>query len=143
MDFLQWESVRQFNKETGVSPDDCKFVVLLKNTNSFQVDIDLKKTLKITRKPLKWFIDIFRQYRVRVEYVTLFLPQDLKSLGPIADQQTIGIVSRLFEILYSTSKPTLVATPGCIKNVWFGRNPFSTTSPETFREYILADKKSA
>lgn len=142
MSFLQWESARVFNKETGISPNDCQFVILIQKTNLFQVERDLKKTLKVTRKPLKDFITKFRQHRVRVEYVTLFLPQDLKSLGPIADQQTSGIVSRLFDKIYSVSKPTLVATPGCIKNVWFDRKPFPTMSPETFRDYLFTNKKS-
>lgn len=143
MSLPQWDSVRLFNKETGLSPNDCKFVVLIHKTNSFQVEIDLKKTLKITKRPLKDFIEAFKQHRVRVEYATLFLPADLKTLGPIADQQTCGIVSTLLNKLYCVSKPTLVATPGCIRNVWSGRNPFPTMSFETFRNYIFADKKSS
>ncbi|GFS53160.1 uncharacterized protein TNCV_4516911 [Trichonephila clavipes] len=134
--FPQWESARRLNKQIKVTPDKCQYVVLLHQTNCFNIEKDLRKLLKINHKPLVWFINTFQKHRVRVEYGVLFTQRELSVFGPIAIQLTHDILSKRFETIYGEFKPIFVTLPWCIKILWGGRNPFPTMSIETFRDRI-------
>ncbi|GFT05740.1 uncharacterized protein TNCV_2711061 [Trichonephila clavipes] len=134
--FPQWESARRLNEQIKVTPHTCQYVLLLPQTNCFDIEKDLRKLLKINHKPLVWFINTFQKHQVQVEYGVLFTQRELNVFGPIATQQTHGILSKRFETLYGEFKPTFVALPWCIKKLWRGRNPFPTVSIETFRDRI-------
>ncbi|GFY55247.1 uncharacterized protein TNIN_321921 [Trichonephila inaurata madagascariensis] len=99
-DFPQWESARRLNEQIKVAPHTCQYVLLLHKTNCFNIEKDLRKLLKINHKPLVWFINTFQKHRVRVEYVVLFTQKELSVFGPIATQQTHGILSKRFENIY-------------------------------------------
>ncbi|GFQ99828.1 uncharacterized protein TNCT_226581 [Trichonephila clavata] len=135
--FPQWESVQRLNEQIKVTPPTCQYVLLLHQTNCFNIEKDLRKLLKINHKPLVWFINTFQKHRVRVEYAVLFTQRELSVFGPIATQQTHGILSKRFQKIYGAFQPTFVGLSWCIKKLWGGRNPpFPTVSVETFRDRI-------
>ncbi|GBN05072.1 hypothetical protein AVEN_117941-1 [Araneus ventricosus] len=135
--FPQWASVRRFNDLTGVSPETCRYVLLLETASAFDVEKVLKRALKINKIPIIWFIQTFQKHGVRVEYATLFTNQELKVFGLIASQQAYGIVQKLLQKTHGTSKPTYVVQSWCVKKLWSGRNRSETMSPETFRDRII------
>ena len=135
--FPQWDLARRLNLQTNVSPDECRYVVLLTETYSFRVEKDLKKTLKINKKPLVWFVKTFREHRVRVEYTTCFTQSELNVLGPIASQQSHGIVRRLFQKQYP-STVRLVGGKFHVRRVWGDACPYASLSIETFRDQICS-----
>ncbi|GFQ80496.1 hypothetical protein TNCT_266421 [Trichonephila clavata] len=122
--FPQWESVRRLNEQIKVTPLTCQYVLLLNQTNCFDIEKDLRKFLK------------HQKHRVRMEYAVLFTQRELSAFGPIAHQQTHGILSKRFENIYGECKPIFVSFPWCLKKLWGGRKPFPTVSMETFRDRI-------
>lgn len=136
MSHRQWASAQWFNDLTKINPETCQYVFLLEKTFGFQIEKDLKRALKINRKPIIWFIQTFQQHRVRVEYVTLFTQKELSVFGPLASQLSYGIAQKLFQKRYGNTKPIFVAQPWCVKKLWTGRNPFHVITSETFRDRI-------
>lgn len=134
----QWTLVNQFNIQTGILPDNCQYVVLLNNTQNFQVIKDLKFFLKINKKPLSWFIKEFRNHRVRVEYTTLFTVREKKKLGPIATKICNGITTRLFQKIYNHKTTKLVSSTWNIKKMWGEKCQYASIHPETFRDQITS-----
>lgn len=132
----QWELARRLNQRTGVTPAACQYVVLINQTYSFQIENDLKKTLRINKKPLNWFIRKFQQYRVRVEFTTLFTKKELDRFGPIAIQQSHGIVTRLFNQRYNPTTVKLVTPTWFAKKMWNQQCPFTLIHPDEFRDTI-------
>ncbi|GFR04729.1 uncharacterized protein TNCT_37841 [Trichonephila clavata] len=122
--FPQWESARRLNEQIKVTPYTCQYVLLLNQTNCFDIEKDLRKCLKINHKPLVWFINTFQKHRVRVEYAVLFTQRELSVFGPIAHQQTHGILSKRFENIYGKCKPIFVRLPWCLKNCGVAENHF-------------------
>ncbi|GFQ83349.1 uncharacterized protein TNCT_423371 [Trichonephila clavata] len=122
--FPQWESARRLNEQIKVTPHTCQYVLLLNQTNCFDIEKDLRKILKINHKPLVWFINTFQKHRVRVEYAVLFTQRELSVFGPIAHQQTHGILSKRFETIYGECQPIFVSLPGVLKNCGVAENPF-------------------
>lgn len=137
MSFQQWDSARRFNSSTRVLPTDCRYVVLLHDTVSFQLEKDLQRTLKINKKPLVWFNKAFQKHRVRVEYTTCFTKTESNVLGPIAAKQSRGIVARLFEKLYP-AHVQLVSSVYNVKQVFGDHARYESISIESFRDQICS-----
>lgn len=134
----QWESADRLNDRTKVTPDVCQYVVLLNQTYNFNVEKDLKQTLKINKKPLVWFVHAFQRCRVSVEYTTLFTQKELQTFGPIATEQSNGIVVRLFQKKYDASTTKLVGLKWHVKRLWGERQtcPYDIVHPDEFRETL-------
>ena len=122
--FEQWSSAQKFNNI--VSTPVIHYVVLLNKTYCFKVEKDLKFFLKITKKPLVWFIQKFREHGIRVEYGTLFTHKDILHFGPLSKAVSNGIVSWYLQSEYSHSV-VFVCTAGFAKQLPF----HETINPET------------
>lgn len=105
--FPQWQGTHLLNRRIDI--DECRYVVLLTQTYCFNVEKDLKFALRITKKPINWFVTKFKENKVRVEYATLFTKQELKRLGPTSIKTSQRIVARLLQTFYK--KNTIVVCP--------------------------------
>lgn len=101
--FQQWYFADRFNQEIGINVSNCRYVLILPKTLKFDLEKDLQKTLKITKKPLQWFVLRFRQYDLRIEYGTIFTQKDIRAFGPVSEQVSAGIVGRLLCSKYPLS----------------------------------------
>lgn len=134
--FDQWHNAKLVNTRADVSPDACKYVILMKTTKNFNVEQDLQRHLSLRNKPLVWFIKQFTRLCVRVEYADIFVQRELNHFGRIAQDVSSRIVQKLFQKTYDTQ--TVVAPTWIINKIWPEHKPFKTVSPETFRDWLLS-----
>lgn len=133
--YPQWQEAKRLNRETGVDPKECRYLLLLFKTKGFQVFTDIGQTLRITRQPKVWFVRKFRKHKVCVEYVTFFNQKEIKSLGPVGTIASQGIVKRLLPRNYS-NQTVFVCPSRLFKEIQPGPT-YQAISTETFTRLLL------
>lgn len=133
--FPQWQLANELNREIGISPSECEYLLLLVRTKEFKVIADIKQTLRITRQPLVWFVRKFQKHKVRVEYVTVFTQKEIEKLGPIATTVSQGIVKKLLGRHYA-NQPICVCHNQFFKEIQPGQT-YQAISPQTLTQLLL------
>lgn len=135
------DKTEPYNLKLGVSPEHCKWVVLLDSTENYKVVQDLKKNLKISNKPNDWFIRVLRNERARVEYTQGLTRKEGQVLGPQFRVTSYGILRQHFKKTYSPASVQLVATPGILKKIWDNQAcPYGSIHPDSFRDRLGVGK---
>lgn len=136
--FLQWKAAKQFNLNTNVTLEECKYVVLLRTKDCFNLEKDLQNALKLNKKHLSWFLNKFRQHLARVVYADIYSQIESRHFGPIYYKACFGIVRNLYEKEYGPHNTTIVAPTWLLRKVWPEKVPYNNISPETFRDWLIA-----
>lgn len=130
--FPQWSSAFKFNKLFPLS--HYNYVLLITETHSFDLVKDLKRTLKITKKPIRWFVESFKTHGVRVEYGTIFSKSEFRRFGPASRTFSEGVVKNYLDSKYSREK-IFVCPPGFTKKM-----PFQSINPGTLTDKLLGER---
>lgn len=126
-----------YNAKINVTPSQCRYVVLLDDTEKWQVFNDLKKCLKLNKKPNCWFIKVLGEHRVRVEYATAGTRSDARHLGPQLKVTSYGMLRQHFKKTYDPNVVQLVAPTFIVKKIWDNSPcPYRTLHPETLRNRL-------
>lgn len=130
--FKHWNKAHYINQL--IATPVCKYVVLLTQTKNFNAEIDLKKTLGITKRPVYWIILKFRELGIQVEYGTIFSQGDIKDFGPVSKIVSEGIVRYYLQTKYPAST-IFVCPAGYAKQL-----PFQSINPQTLCQRLIGQR---
>lgn len=130
--FQCWKAARELNAHINVSPSQCKYVLVLYSTTSFNVLKDIKKVLRITKKSNAWLLGKFKEYDVRVEYFTLFPKKSQKKYGPTSLRVSKEIANRLLEATYAPSVVLVTDRKHCVTS-----KKYEIITPHTLVQKLL------
>lgn len=113
------------------------YILLIHTSRFFELERDLQLLLRLKSKPISWFLEIFKQWKVHVHYFTLFTTKERFRLGPITKDISESICKRRIEKIYHrhlTEASITLVGPAYLKHKIKG---FNIISCQDFVSQIL------